>query len=95
MSANPLLTLVSTDCARCGATQETVQRDREIRPAAVCCELEDLIRMDPREPYGDDERLDVVLPEVECFYCGCFTHDPFRLGGHEFCSKGCGGDYAE
>jgi hypothetical protein len=46
---NPMLTLVPTDCARCGATSETVLRDRELLPDAdaVCCEI-----ADPAGPLG-------------------------------------------
>jgi Txe/YoeB family toxin of Txe-Axe toxin-antitoxin module len=92
-----MLTLVHADCARCGATSETVQRDRELRPAAdvVCCELDDLIRMDSREPYAEDAYYEPLEPELECFYCGERTRSPFRICGRAFCCKGCASDYGE
>jgi hypothetical protein len=95
--SNPMLTLVHADCVRCGATSETVQRDRELRPAAdaVCCDLDDLISMDPREPYAQDAYDEPLEPEVECFYCAERTRSPFRIGKRDFCCKGCGSDYAE
>jgi hypothetical protein len=93
---NPMLTLVGADCTRCGASSETVQRDRELRPAAdlACCDLADLVRLDPREPYGDEGYYD-LLESVECFYCGELTRSPFRIGTRVFCCKGCGSDYGE
>ena len=38
--SNPMLTLVSASCVRCGSTLETVLRDRELQrnPKAVCRE---------------------------------------------------------
>jgi hypothetical protein len=33
-----MLTLVYVNCAQCGSTRETVLRDRELNPDAVCCE---------------------------------------------------------
>jgi hypothetical protein len=100
---NPMLTTVRADCARCGATAETVRRDRELRPAAnaasasnvVCCDLADLIRMDPREAYAQDDYREPLEPEVECFYCGARTRSPLRICNRAFCCKACGGDYAE
>jgi hypothetical protein len=35
-----MLTLVYVNCAQCGSTRETVLRDRELNPDAVCCEPE-------------------------------------------------------
>lgn len=94
---NPMLTLVSADCARCGATSETVKRDRELQPSAetVCCDIADLIRLDPREAYAENDDYGFPEPEFECWYCGDSTRSPFRLGNRTFCCKACGGDYAE
>src|SRR6266705_1419289 len=93
---NPMLTLVRADCARCGATSETVQRDRELLPSAngVCCEIADLIQLDPREAFAEEDYSEPLEPEVECFYCGTPTRSPFRIGKRVFCCKGCGSDYA-
>jgi hypothetical protein len=93
---NPMLTLVGVECTRCGSTSETVQRDRELLPAAdiVCCDIADLVRLGPREPYGDERYYD-LLEAVECFYCGEPTRSPFRIGNRAFCCKGCGSDYGE
>jgi hypothetical protein len=93
--SNPMLTLVNADCVRCGSTSETVQRDREVRPLAdaVCCDLDDLMRLDPREPYADYG--DLMEPEVECYLCSSRTRSPFRIGTRAFCSRACGRDYAE
>jgi hypothetical protein len=77
-----MLTLVRTECSRCGATCETVQRDRAIRSRALCCDLDDMVRLDPREAYGDDG-------EVACFYCGEPTRSPFYIGTRAFCCKSC------
>jgi hypothetical protein len=73
------------------------QQDREMQPEGVCCEIEDLIRIDPREPYweGDYSEPEPLGPEVECFYCGSLTRSPFRCGTRVFCTKTCGEAYAE
>jgi len=71
----------------------------ELRPAAdvVCYDLEDLIRLDPREAYAEaeDDYSEPLEPEVECWYCGSATRSPFRIGKRAFCCKACGRDYAE
>ena len=92
-----MLTLVHADCARCGSTRETVLRGRELQPEAVCCDLEDLIRLDPREPYPEDDYAEPepVQPEVQCYYCGDMTRSPFGSGKRVFCSKACWSGYAE
>ena len=95
MSNPMLLTLVYADCARCGSTSETVQRDRELSANAVCCEIAELMAMDSREPYGHEEYWELLEPEVECYYCGERTRSPFRIGTKVFCCKACGSDYAE
>jgi hypothetical protein len=96
---NPMLTLVNADCAQCGSTAQTVQREREVlaNADAVCCEIEDLIRLDPREPYWEDDysEPEPLDPEVACFYCGSGTRSPFRRGALAFCTKSCGDAYAE
>ena len=33
-----MLTLVYADCVECGSNRETVLRDRELQPDAICCE---------------------------------------------------------
>ena len=93
----PMLTLVSADRAQCGATRETVRRDRELRAdaGAVCCEIAESIRLDPREPYAEDEYWETQEPEVACYYCGNMTRSPLGSGKLVFCSKACWGDYAE
>jgi hypothetical protein len=82
-----------------GSNPRTVQQDREtLRNAdAVCCDLEDLIRLDPREPYWEDDysEPEPIEPEVECFYCGSRTRSPFWYGARAFCTKSCGDAYAE
>jgi hypothetical protein len=94
---NPMLTLVHTDCVNCGSNSEAVQRDRELLPSpnAVCCEVADLIRLDPREPFGEHDLQELLEPEVECWYCGSPTDSPFRIGKRVFCCKACWSDYAE
>jgi hypothetical protein len=96
---NPMLTLVSADCACCGSNRKTVQVERELLADsnAVCCEIEDLVRLDPREPYWEDDysEPEPLEPEVACFYCGGLTRSPFTCGGRAFCTEGCRRDYAE
>ena len=38
-ATNPMLTLVTVPCLRCGSTAGTVKRDRTVlgKPTAVCC----------------------------------------------------------
>jgi hypothetical protein len=35
-----MLTLVYVNCVQCGSSRETVLRDRELNPDAVCCQPE-------------------------------------------------------
>jgi hypothetical protein len=95
--SSPMLTLAYADCARCGSTRETVRRDRELQAdaGAVCCDIAELIRLDPREPYAEDDYCEPLEPEVACFYCGSLTRYPFRSGKLAFCCKACWSDYAE
>ena len=94
---NAMLTLVAVPCLQCGSTAEVVKRDEEIlgKSNAVCCDLAELIRLDPREPYAEDEYSELLGPEVACFYCGCLTRSPLGSGKRAFCSTACWGDYAE
>ncbi len=94
--SNSMLTLVGADCLRCGSNAEAVQRDREVLNVsnAVCCEIGDLARSDPREPYADYG--DLLEPEVACFVCSALTRSPLHSGGGQaFCGKGCWSEYAE
>lgn len=75
---NPMLTPIGADCVRCGSTADSVYRDRELSANAVCCDIADLIALDPREPFADFG--DLLEPEVECWYCGAATRSPFRTG---------------
>jgi hypothetical protein len=93
--SSPMLTLVHADCARCGSNQETVLRDRELLADTVCCEVAELIGLDPREPYPEDDYYEPLAPEVTCFYCGSPTRSPVGRGKRVFCSTACWGDYAE
>jgi hypothetical protein len=97
LQPNPMLTLVHADCARCGATSDTVRLDRELLPVAdsVCWEIAELIRLDPREAYADDDYYEPLGPEVACFYCGSLTRSPVGRGKRVFCSTACWSDYAE
>jgi hypothetical protein len=92
---SPMLTLVSAGCVQCGSTRETVRRDRELQADAVCCEIAELIQLDPREPYAEDDYSEPLEPEVACYYCGNMTRSPLGSGKLVFCSKACWGDYAE
>ncbi|MEO8593486.1 MAG: hypothetical protein ABI759_09195 [Candidatus Solibacter sp.] len=91
--ADPMLPLVGADCVNCGSTAGTVQRDRELSANAVCCEIAELMALDPREPFADYG--DLLEPEVPCWFCGSVTRSPFRTGERVFCCKACWGDYAE
>jgi hypothetical protein len=93
--SSPMLTLVNADCARCGSTRETVLRDRELLADTVCCDIADLIQLDPREAYPEDDYYKPLAPEVACFYCGALTRFPVGSGKRVFCSAACWGDYAE
>ena len=93
--SNSMLTLVYADCANCGSTSETVQRDRELSANAVCCETAELMGLDPREPYGEESLEELLEPEVDCWYCGSPTRSPFSTGKRAFCCMSCWSDYAE
>ena len=62
---NPMLTMVAVPCVRCGSTAETVLRDRELQPDAVCCESENTKPAVPcyycgtltHSPFGRGKRL--------------------------------------
>jgi len=58
-------------------------------------DIADLIQLDPREAFAEDDFSESFEPEVECFYCGSATRSPFRSGARTFCCKACWGDYAE
>ena len=94
---NAMLTVVAVPCLQCGSTAEVVKRDEEIlgKANAVCCEIAELIRLDPREPYAEDEYSEPLQPEVACFYCGCLTCSAVGRGKRASCSTACWGDYAE
>jgi hypothetical protein len=84
-----MLTLVYVTCARCGSTRETVIRDRELNPDAVCCEPE------PAESRVAATQESRKPPEVPCYYCGTVARPEVGSGKRAFCCKACWRDYAE
>jgi hypothetical protein len=78
---NPMLTLVTVPCSRCGSTAETVMLDRELlgKTDGGCC-----------APSAVPS-----APSLVCWFCGADAPEPFWAGKRRFCCRGCAGEWAE